>query len=161
MGAQQDELVDSSEAQQSQLAPLPSRGLSALTDLNDLEVFARVVEKSGFSRAAQELGVPASTVSRRVSRLEDALGVRLLQRTTRKMHLTEAGRTYFEQISLALRQIQSAEASLRQVQARVLERGKPRAETLDRRERVARSSGNDLSVGQPQRVLDVVREERR
>jgi len=116
MGAQQDELVDSSEAQQSQLAPLPSRGLSALTDLNDLEVFARVVEKSGFSRAAQELGVPASTVSRRVSRLEDALGVRLLQRTTRKMHLTEAGRTYFEQISLALRQIQSAEASLRQVQ---------------------------------------------
>ncbi len=98
------------------LPPLPSRGLSALTDLNDLEVFARVVEKSGFSRAAQELGVPASTVSRRVSRLEDALGVRLLQRTTRKMHLTEAGRTYFEQISLALRQIQSAEASLRQVQ---------------------------------------------
>ena len=98
------------------LAPLPRRGLSALTDLNDLEVFARVVEKSGFSRAAQELGVPASTVSRRVSRLEDALGVRLLQRTTRKMHLTEAGRTYFEQISLALRQIQSAEASLRHVQ---------------------------------------------
>lgn len=98
------------------LRPLAVRGLSALTDLNDLEVFARVVEKAGFSRAAQELGVPASTVSRRVSRLEDTLGVRLLQRTTRKMHLTEAGRTYFEQISLALRQIQSAEENLRQVQ---------------------------------------------
>lgn len=97
-------------------SPLPSRGLSALTDLNDLEVFARVVEKAGFSRAARELGVPASTVSRRVSRLEESLGVRLLQRTTRKMHLTEAGRTYFEQISLALRQIQSAEEGLRQVQ---------------------------------------------
>ncbi len=108
--------ADTRSKTESGLPPLPSRGLSALTDLNDLEVFARVVEKSGFSRAAQELGVPASTVSRRVSRLEDALGVRLLQRTTRKMHLTEAGRTYFEQISLALRQIQGAEASLRQVQ---------------------------------------------
>lgn len=98
------------------LAPLQSRGLSALTDLNDLEVFARVVEKSGFSRAARELGVPASTVSRRVARLEEGLGVRLLQRTTRKMHLTEAGRIYFERISRALREIESAESSLRAVQ---------------------------------------------
>lgn len=98
------------------VAPLISRGLSALTDLNDLEVFARVVEKSGFSRAARELGVPASTVSRRVARLEESLGVRLLQRTTRKMHLTEAGRVYFERISRALREIESAESSLRAVQ---------------------------------------------
>jgi len=97
-------------------SPLPNRGLSALTDLNDLEVFARVVEKSGFSRAARELGVPASTVSRRVARLEESLGVRLLQRTTRKMHLTEAGRIYFERISRALREIEGAEACLREVQ---------------------------------------------
>lgn len=101
-------------------APLPSRGLSALTDLNDLEVFARVVEKSGFSRAAKELGVPASTVSRRVARLEEGLGVRLLQRTTRSMHLTDAGRTYFERISYALREIEDAENSLRDAE------GKPR-----------------------------------
>lgn len=98
------------------VAPLSSRGLSSLTDLNDLEVFARVVERSGFSRAAKELGVPASTVSRRVARLEEGLGVRLLQRTTRKMHLTEAGRVYFERISRALREIAGAENSLRQVQ---------------------------------------------
>jgi DNA-binding transcriptional LysR family regulator len=111
-----DEAASELPAMDATRSPLPSRGLSALTDLNDLEVFARVVEKSGFSRAAQELGVPASTVSRRVSRLEESLGVRLLQRTTRKMHLTEAGRTFFEQISLALRQIQSAEESLKQVQ---------------------------------------------
>ncbi len=97
-------------------APLPRRGLSALTDLNDLEVFARVVEKSGFSRAARELGVPASTVSRRVARLEEGLGVRLLQRTTRTMHLTEAGRIYFERISRALRDIEGAEASLKVAQ---------------------------------------------
>ena len=100
--------------------PLPSRGLSALTDLNDLEVFARVVEKAGFSRAAKELGVPASTVSRRVARLEEGLGVRLLQRTTRSMHLTDAGRIYFERISHALREIEDAENSLRDAE------GKPR-----------------------------------
>lgn len=97
-------------------APLPSRGLSALTDLNDLEVFARVVEQSGFSRAARELGVPASTVSRRVARLEESLGVRLLQRTTRKLHLTDAGRAYFERVSRALRELEHAEVSLRAVQ---------------------------------------------
>lgn len=95
---------------------LLSRGRSALTDLNDLEVFARVVEKSGFSRAARELGVPASTVSRRVARLEEGLGVRLLQRTTRTMHLTEAGRIYFERISRALREIEGAETCLKQAQ---------------------------------------------
>lgn len=107
---------DEGEGETEVRAPLPSRGLSALTDLNDLEVFARVVEKAGFSRAARELGVPASTVSRRVARLEESLGVRLLQRTTRTMHLTDAGRVYFDRISRALREIESAEASLRQVQ---------------------------------------------
>lgn len=106
----------SSEDSDESIGPLANRGLSSLTDLNDLEVFARVVEKSGFSRAARELGVPASTVSRRVARLEESLGVRLLQRTTRKMHLTEAGRIYFERVSRALREIEGAEASLREVQ---------------------------------------------
>lgn len=108
--------VDEARGDMEQHVPLPSRGLSALTDLNDLEVFARVVEKAGFSRAARELGVPASTVSRRVARLEESLGVRLLQRTTRTMHLTDAGRVYFERISRALREIEGAEHSLREVQ---------------------------------------------
>ncbi len=98
------------------VSPLPSRRLSALTDLNDLEVFARVVEQSGFSRAARQLGVPASTVSRRIARLEESLGVRLLQRTTRTMNLTQAGRIYFERISRALRELSAAENSLREVQ---------------------------------------------
>lgn len=96
--------------------PLPTVGLTSLRDLNDLEVFARVVERQGFSRAAKELGVPPSTVSRRVSRLEERLGVRLLQRTTRTVHLTEAGRVYFERVSLALREIENAEVSLQNIQ---------------------------------------------
>lgn len=113
-------------AQQQHVLPTP--GLSSLRDLNDVEVFARVVQRSGFSRAAKDLGVPPSTVSRRVSRLEDSLGVRLLQRTTRTIHLTEAGRIYFERISQALREIESAEVSLRNVQG--TPRGRVRMSTV-------------------------------
>lgn len=110
------------------VTPLPTPGLSSLRDLNDLEVFARVVQRSGFSRAAKDLGVPPSTVSRRVSRLEETLGVRLLQRTTRTIHLTEAGRVYFERVSQALREIENAEVSLRNVQG--TPRGRVRMSTV-------------------------------
>lgn len=107
---------------------LPLPGLSSLRDLNDLEVFARVVEQNGFTRAAKELAVPPSTVSRRLARLEESLGVRLLQRTTRKIHLTEAGRIYFERISHALREIETAEILLRNVQG--TPRGRVRVSTF-------------------------------
>ncbi len=107
---------------------LPLPGLSSLRDLNDLEVFARVVEQNGFTRAAKELAVPPSTVSRRLARLEESLGVRLLQRTTRKIHLTEAGRIYFERISHALREIETAEILLRNVQG--VPRGRVRVSTF-------------------------------
>src|SRR5262245_9218971 len=110
------------------LAHLPAPGLSSLRDLNDLEVFARVVEQNGFTRAARDLGVPASTVSRRLARLEEALGVRLLQRTTRKLHLTEAGQIYFEKVSHALREIETAEVLLRNVQG--VPRGRVRVSTV-------------------------------
>ena len=60
-------------------------------DPNDLLVFARVADEGSFSRAAQRLGLPKSTVSRRVGALESLLGERLLLRTTRKMNLTEFG----------------------------------------------------------------------
>ena len=71
-------------------------------DLNHLDTFVRVVEAQSFTAAARTLGVPKSTVSRRVSALEAALGVRLLQRTTRKLSLTEAGTAYFDRGSRAL-----------------------------------------------------------
>ena len=64
-------------------------------DLNDLAGFARVVEHRGFSAAGRSLGLPKSNVSRRVSRLEDALGTRLLERTTRRLRLTEVGTIYY------------------------------------------------------------------
>jgi len=88
------------------------RKRSRIGDLNDLDVFCRVVEKAGFSHAAADLGVPASSVSRRIARLEESLGTRLLQRTTRTLHLTEAGRAYYDEVSRALSDIASAERSL-------------------------------------------------
>src|SRR6266446_2482616 len=62
-----------------------------LHDLNDLLFFAAVVEHSGFSAAARSLNLPKSSVSRHVGRLEDRLGVRLLERFTRNVRLTEIG----------------------------------------------------------------------
>jgi DNA-binding transcriptional LysR family regulator len=62
-----------------------------MTDLNALVVFAKVVEAKSFSEAARRLGMPVSTVSRRVAELEDQLGVRLLDRSTRSLRLTDLG----------------------------------------------------------------------
>lgn len=67
-----------------------------MTDLNSLVVFAKVVEASSFSEAARRLRMPISTVSRRIAELEDALGVRLLERSTRSLRLTELGAEVLE-----------------------------------------------------------------
>jgi DNA-binding transcriptional LysR family regulator len=62
-----------------------------MTDLNALIIFVRVVEAKSFSEAARRLKMPTSTVSRRIAELEDQLGVRLLERSTRRLRLTEVG----------------------------------------------------------------------
>ncbi len=66
-----------------------------MTDLNALMVFARVVESESFSEAARRLRMPVSTVSRKVAELENELGIRLLERSTRSLRLTEIGREIF------------------------------------------------------------------
>jgi DNA-binding transcriptional LysR family regulator len=76
-----------------------------MTDLNALVVFAKVVEAKSFSEAARRLGMPVSTVSRRISELEDELGVRLLDRSTRNLRLTDLGSEVLEHAQ------RSAEAS--------------------------------------------------
>ncbi|HTG58230.1 MAG TPA: LysR family transcriptional regulator [Terriglobia bacterium] len=78
-----------------------------MADLNSLIVFAKVVEANGFSEAARRLKMPISTVSRRVAELEDQLGVRLLERSTRGLRLTDAGSEVFEH---ALRSAELSEA---------------------------------------------------
>ncbi|MRW94391.1 LysR family transcriptional regulator [Duganella sp. FT80W] len=64
--------------------------------LNDMALFVEVVKAKGFRSAAEALGMPNSTLSRRISGLEKAIGLRLLHRTTRRIELTEAGQIYFE-----------------------------------------------------------------
>lgn len=70
--------------------------INPLDHLSDLAVFVRVVDTRGFSAAARAMGLTKSAVSKRINRLEQQLGLRLLQRTTRAMSLTEAGRVLYE-----------------------------------------------------------------
>jgi DNA-binding transcriptional LysR family regulator len=86
-------------------------------DLNDIIVFARVVEAGSFTAAARLLGMPKTTVSRRIAALEREVGVRLLQRTTRSLNMTDAGRLYYEQSSRALRTIEEANLRLAETRA--------------------------------------------
>ncbi|MEW8052916.1 MAG: LysR family transcriptional regulator [Candidatus Thiodiazotropha endolucinida] len=67
-----------------------------MIDFNEIYVFVKVVEAGSFVGASKQLNMPSTTVSRKVQKLEDVLGVRLLQRSTRKLHLTDIGRQYFE-----------------------------------------------------------------
>src|SRR3954470_2708972 len=79
-----------------------------MLDLNDIVVFAKVVEAGSFTAAARLLGMPKTTVSRRIAALEREVGVRLIQRTTRTLKVTDAGRDYYAQSSRALRTIEEA-----------------------------------------------------
>ncbi len=79
-------------------------------DLNDVAAFVRVAEDGGFTAAARSLRVPKSTVSRALTRLERALDVRLVQRTTRSFALTDAGRAYYERVRGAVAQVAEASA---------------------------------------------------
>jgi DNA-binding transcriptional LysR family regulator len=88
-----------------------------MIDLNDIVMFARVVEAGSFTAAARLLGMPKTTVSRRVAALEREVGVRLLQRTTRSLNMTDAGRLYYEHSSLALRTIEDANLRLAEARA--------------------------------------------
>ena len=66
-----------------------------MIDLNELYLFAQVVERKGFASAGRALDLPKSTVSRKISQLEERLGVRLLQRSTRRLSVTEIGEIYY------------------------------------------------------------------
>ena len=77
-------------------------------NLNDLMYFAQVVEHGGFSAAERVLGISKSRLSRRVAELESTVGVRLLQRSTRKLALTEAGQLFYQHCRAMLTEAQAA-----------------------------------------------------
>jgi len=83
-----------------------------MNDLNDIMVFARVARERSFTRAAEALGMPKSTVSERVARLEAQLGVRLLERTTRSLRLTVSGEAYFARVARIVQELEEAEAAV-------------------------------------------------
>jgi DNA-binding transcriptional LysR family regulator len=80
--------------------------------LDAIAAFVKVVEAGSFSAAARRLGMPKTTVSAKVAGLEKRLGVRLIQRTTRKLRMTEAGERYFHHCSIATREVELGEAAL-------------------------------------------------
>lgn len=86
-------------------------------DLNEILVFTRVVETKSFTGAADLLGLPKSTVSRKLAQLEERLGVRLLQRTTRKLALTDAGQAYYERCAKIVADAAAAEKLVTDMQA--------------------------------------------
>jgi DNA-binding transcriptional LysR family regulator len=81
-----------------------------MLDLDELETFAKVVSTRSMSLAARSLGVTPAVVSKRIRRLEDQLGVRLLQRTTRQIAITEAGQGFYDRIVDILASVEEAQA---------------------------------------------------
>lgn len=87
-------------------------------DANDLLIFARVAELGSFSRAAERIGLPKSTVSRRISVLEERLGERLMIRTTRRLQLTEFGQVLLEHARQVVAEVEAVAALADYRQAR-------------------------------------------
>ncbi|WP_026261263.1 LysR family transcriptional regulator [Kiloniella laminariae] len=81
-------------------------------NLNEMAVFAAVVEHESFTASAKALGVSKSAVSKQINRLEDRLGIRLLNRTTRRLSLTEAGAVFFEGCQEVMSVAQGAEQAV-------------------------------------------------
>jgi DNA-binding transcriptional LysR family regulator len=88
-----------------------------MVDLNNMLYFAEVVDHAGFAAAARQLGVPKSSLSRRITDMEAELGVRLLHRTTRKLSLTQAGEAFYRHCSALREEAQAAQDAVAQVQS--------------------------------------------
>ena len=83
-----------------------------MLDLNDVATFVHVVRAGSFAAAGRQLGMPSNTLSRRVQVLEQALGTRLLVRSTRKLNLTTSGATFYAQCADGVADLEQAGASL-------------------------------------------------
>ena len=79
-----------------------------MKDLVSIALFVKVAKHKSFSEAAKRLGVSVSTVSRKVSQLEQSLGVRLIERSTRRLRLTHVGESYYELCQLGIEEFESA-----------------------------------------------------
>ena len=83
-----------------------------MLDINAMLLFAKVVEAESYSKAARDAGIPKSTISRKISQMEETLGVRLLQRNTRHLRLTQVGREVYENCVNILNEVNSVHATI-------------------------------------------------
>lgn len=88
-----------------------------MQDLNDFVWFVKVVEYGGFAAAGRALDQPKSKLSRRIAQLEERLGVRLIQRTTRQFTVTEVGHTFYQHCKAMLIEAEAAEEAVAALQA--------------------------------------------
>lgn len=88
-----------------------------MQDLNDFVWFVKVVEHGGFAAAGRALDQPKSKLSRRIAQLEERLGVRLIQRTTRQFAVTEVGQTFYQHCKAMLVEAEAAEEAVAALQA--------------------------------------------
>ncbi|ASJ26315.1 LysR family transcriptional regulator [Laribacter hongkongensis] len=88
-----------------------------MQDLNDMRYFAEVVERGSFSAASRALGLPKSRLSRRIAGLESRLGVRLMQRTTRRLALTEVGELFYRHCAVVRDEADMAAETVARLQA--------------------------------------------
>jgi DNA-binding transcriptional LysR family regulator len=86
---------------------------AAMLDLNDFFYFVQVVDRSGFTAAGRMLRIPKSTLSHRIQRLETELGVRLLNRTSRRFAMTDAGEEFYRHAVMMLHDAELAESAIR------------------------------------------------
>lgn len=93
------------------------KGAMSMQDLNDMMYFTEIVEQGSFAAAGRTLGIPTSRLSRRIARLEGQLGVRLLQRTTRKLSLTTAGELYLRHCTAMREEAEAAAAAVASMQS--------------------------------------------
>jgi DNA-binding transcriptional LysR family regulator len=89
-----------------------------MTNLNELQFFVQVSQTQSFTKAAKRLGVPKSSVSRAILRLENRLGVRLVERTTRKVALTEVGELYLNRCKRVMDEAEKADLAVGALQSR-------------------------------------------
>ncbi len=89
-----------------------------MIDLNELQFFVQVSQAQSFTLAATRLGVPKSTVSRAIRRLEERLGIRLVERTTRRVALTEAGELYLDRCQRVLEEAEQADILMGELNAK-------------------------------------------